>query len=79
MSKKSRDNQFTEAQLVKELKSCMRCKYFWSNNNRCANGACQKKSGKEIKKDNLPDKCKGCPYYRGNGYCFPCMKDLMNN
>lgn len=57
----------------------MRCKYFWGNNNRCANGACQKKSGKEIKKDNLPDKCKGCPYYRGNGYCFPCMKDLMNN
>lgn len=50
MSKKSRDNQFTEAQLVKELKSCMRCKYFWGNNNRCANGACQKKSGKEIKK-----------------------------
>ena len=37
----------------------------------------KKKSGKEIKKDNLPDKCKGCPYYRGNGYCFPCMKDLM--
>ncbi len=79
MSKKSRGNHYTEAQLVKELKSCMRCKYFWGNNNRCANGACQKKSGKEIKKDNLPDKCKGCPYYRGNGYCFPCMKDLMNN
>ena len=79
MSKKSRGNHYTEAQLVKELKSCMICKYFWGNNNRCANGACQKKSGKEIKKDNLPDKCKGCPYYRGNGYCFPCMKDLMNN
>lgn len=79
MSKKIRGDQFTEAQLVKELKSCMRCKYFWGNNHRCANGACQKKSGKEIKKDNLPDKCKGCPYYRGNGYCFPCMKDLMNN
>lgn len=77
MSKKSRSNQSKEEQLMKELKSCMRCKYFWGNNNRCANGACQKKSDKEIKKDNLPDKCKGCSYHRGNGYCFPCMKDLM--
>ena len=52
MSKKIRGDQFTEAQLVKELKSCMRCKYFWGNNHRCANGACQKKSGKEIKNIN---------------------------
>lgn len=53
MSKKIRGDQFTEAQLVKELKSCMRCKYFWGNNHRCANGVngkiiCRKMAKKNV-------------------------------
>ena len=49
-------------QLVKELHSCMKCKYFWGN----CNAYKQKDS-----------KCIGCPYGKDNLYCFPCMKDLL--
>ena len=24
-----------------------------------------------------PTECVGCPYYQGNGYCFPCMRKLI--
>lgn len=42
---------------------------------RCANGTCCKPSKKKEQK--LPTECVGCPYYRGNGYCFPCMRKLI--
>ena len=29
------------------------------------------------KEQKLPTECVGCPYYRGNGYCFPCMRKLI--
>ena len=56
-------------------KDCMHCKFFWGHNNRCANGTCCKPSKK--KEQNLPAECVGCPYYQGNGYCFPCMRKLI--
>ena len=59
MSKKIRGDQFTEVQLVKELKSCMRCKYFWGNNHRCANGV----NGKIICRKNDIFLCHFPTYY----------------
>ena len=64
-----------EEKLEKELKDCMHCRFFWGHNNRCANGTCCKPSKKKEQK--LPTECVGCPYYRGNGYCFPCMRKLI--
>ena len=59
----------------RELKDCMHCRFFWGHNNRCANGTCCKPSKKKEQK--LPAECVGCPYYQGNGYCFPCMRKLI--
>lgn len=56
-------------------KSRMHCRFFWGHNNRCANGTCCKPSKKTEQK--LPTECVGCPYYQGNGYCFPCMRKLI--
>lgn len=53
----------------------MHCRFFWGHNNRCANGTCCKPSKKKEQK--LPTECVGCPYYQGNGYCFPCMRKLI--
>lgn len=64
-----------EEKLERELKDCMHCRFFWGHNNRCANGTCCKPYKKKEQK--LPTECVGCPYYRGNGYCFPCMRKLI--
>ncbi|MCB6630386.1 hypothetical protein [Coprococcus eutactus] len=64
-----------EEKLERELKNCMHCRFFWGHNNRCANGTCCKPSKKKEQK--LPAECVGCPYYQGNGYCFPCMRKLI--
>ena len=64
-----------EEKLERELKDCMHCRFFWGHNNRCANGTCCKPSKKKEQK--LPTECVGCPYYQGNGYCFPCMRKLI--
>ena len=64
-----------EEKLERELKDCMHCRFFWGHNNRCANGTCCKPSKKKEQK--LPTECVGCTYYRGNGYCFPCMRKLI--
>ena len=64
----------SEEKLERELKDCMHCRFFWGHNNRCANGTCCKSSKKKEQK--LPTECVGCPYYQGNGYCFPCMRSF---
>lgn len=57
------------------IPSCMRCKFFYGNSNRCINNKeCsgrrtdKQKVAKEEKKNS---ECYYCPY--GKGYCFPCM------
>mgnify|MGYP000009431882 FL=1 len=64
-----------EEKLERELKDCMHCRFFWGHNNRCVNGTCCKPSKKKEQK--FPTECVGCPYYQGNGYCFPCMRKLI--
>ena len=66
-------------QLVKELHSCMKCKYFWGNDNRCINNKkCGSKNSANCNAYKPKDsKCIGCPYGKDNLYCFPCMKDLL--
>lgn len=61
----------------KELRQCMHCKYFWGKNHGCELKRCYKEKKKqEPKKEETVSKCDGCNYSR-NGYCFPCMKDLL--
>lgn len=66
-------------QLVKELHSCMKCKYFWGNDNRCINNKkCGSRNSTNCYEYKPKDsKCIGCPYGKDSLYCFPCMKDLL--
>lgn len=64
-----------EEKFNKELRDCMRCKYFWGNNNRCTNSKCYKETKAVVK--NHPSECDNCPYNKGDGYCFPCMKKIL--
>jgi hypothetical protein len=65
----------SECSLERELNECMHCRFFWGNNSRCAKQHCCKPE--EKKQIEMPKQCKGCPYYQGNGYCFPCMKKIL--
>lgn len=64
--------------LDRDLKSCMKCKYFWGNNHMCTTNSCYKEK-KKPKPQNIEKKsdCDGCTYRQAEGYCFPCMKKLL--
>ena len=68
-----------KVKLERDLKSCMRCKFFYGNNNRCIKN--KKCSGRMTEKAALKEKknskCFGCPYRKGKSYCFPCMRELL--
>lgn len=61
-----------------DLKSCMKCRFFWGNNHRCANKRCVKeKETPETQNIELKIECAGCTYKQSEEYCFPCMKKLL--
>ena len=67
-----------QAKLEKDLRSCMRCKFFYGNNRQCLLTKCvNEKSKAEIKESSKEDICFECPYRQSEGYCFPCMKKLL--
>jgi len=63
-----------ERKMDRDIRECMRCHYFWGNDNRCINSNCIKKEP-PIKKEQ--NECTDCPYKKNEGYCFPCMKKLL--
>lgn len=70
-----------ERKLERELKECMRCKFFHGNNSRCLTTNCIKvRQEKEIKDaPEVKNECTDCPYGRGKAVCFPCMKSILAN
>jgi len=79
-SPKPTDIVETEAKLEKDLKNCMRCKYFHGNNHQCVLKKCVKEEMKqpEITEEEKQSKCFGCPYPHREGYCFPCTRDILD-
>lgn len=75
-SKQRRKRLSKEEQFDKDLKECMKCKFFWGNDNRCIRKKCYKEEKKPVavKEASL---CDECPYNNGNGYCFPCMRKIL--
>ena len=62
--------------LERDLRSCMKCRFFWGNDSRCIhNKKCG--AGKQKADKQQDNKCTGCPYGRNSTYCFPCMRDLL--
>ena len=39
------------------------------------NSKCYKETKAVVK--NHPSECDKCPYNKGDGYCFPCMKKIL--
>lgn len=75
---KLKDIVVEEAKLEKDLKSCMRCKYFHGNNRQCILKKCIKEDDiQKITEEDRENKCFGCPYPHMEGYCFPCMRDIL--
>lgn len=60
----------------RDLKSCMRCKYFWGNSSQCLNSHCIKEK-KTLAVTAEINECTDCPYRQSRSYCFPCMKKLL--
>ena len=69
-SRRHKHKLSAEEKLERDLKDCMKCKYFWGNNHRCINNKCYREK-------KIPEKCVGCPYKQSNDYCFPCMKKIL--
>ena len=75
-SKQHKKKLSQEEQFDKDLKDCMKCKYFWGNDNRCFQKKCYKEEKKPVVEKEASE-CDGCPYNNGNGYCFPCLKKIL--
>ena len=77
-SPKATDIIVAEVKLERDLKSCMRCRFFYGNTRQCIAKKCVKEDmevEKAIKEEE--SKCLGCPYLNTEGYCFPCMKEIL--
>ena len=66
-----------EVSLEKDLKDCMKCKFFFGNNSQCIKEKCCKEQEIMLPKLNTDSICFECPYKKDSGYCFPCMKKLL--
>ncbi|MFQ9509646.1 MAG: hypothetical protein ACLRZ7_01610 [Lachnospiraceae bacterium] len=65
-----------ERKFDRDLKSCMKCHCFWGNASGCLSSNCFKEKRKEPEKT-VYSECTDCSYKQGDGYCFPCMKKLL--
>ena len=69
-----------QVKLEKDLRSCMRCKFFYGNNSQCLAKKCVKEESKpEIMEQDTEDMCFECPYRRSEKYCFPCMRKILRS
>lgn len=68
--------------LERDLKNCMRCRYFYGNNSQCLAKDCiredvGKEAGSKTIEQNKGDICYDCPYRQSERYCFPCMRKIL--
>ena len=72
-----------QVSLEKDLRNCMRCRYFYGNNSQClAKNCIREETGKEagpniMERSDKDDLCFDCPYKQSERYCFPCMRKIL--
>ena len=67
-----------QVSLEKDLKDCMRCRFFYGNNSQCLARKCvREESRPEIMEEDKESLCFECPYRQSESYCFPCMKKIL--
>lgn len=75
---KQKDVITAEAKLERDLRSCMRCRFFYGNRQQCIAKKCvrEEKQTKPVEQEKNR-KCVGCSYRQSEQYCFPCMKEIL--
>lgn len=74
---KAKDVITAEALLERDIRSCMRCRFF-HNSRQCIASECVKVAEKPLAEEvSRESQCFGCPYRQTEKYCFPCMKKLL--
>lgn len=73
--KKHENRNVLEVKLEKDIRECMRCRYFYGNSRQCLAEECVKDT-QQIKPDR-DSQCLCCPYRQSESYCFPCMKKML--
>lgn len=77
---KTKDVIIAQAVLEKDLKSCIRCRFFYGNNSQCIARKCVREDMEPITAiQDKESKCYECPYRQSERYCFPCMKKLLGH
>ncbi len=67
-----------QVKLEKDLRSCMRCRFFYGNNSLCLAKKCVKEESKpEIAEEDKESPCLECPYRQSQKFCFPCMRKTL--
>ena len=62
---------------VRDLKSCMQCRFFYGSTKQCVAKKCIKEDLRSVSEEKKDKMCYGCPYQQKEGYCFPCMKKVL--
>lgn len=77
-SPKPLDVIIAQAKLERDLKSCMRCRFFYGSNSQCIAKQCVREDREaEIPEQDRESACFECPYRQSERYCFPCMKKIL--
>ena len=62
---------------VRDLKSCMQCRFFYGSTKQCVAKKCIKEDLRSVSEKKKDKMCFDCPYQQREGYCFPCMKKVL--
>ena len=74
---KQKDVITAEAALERDIRSCMRCRFF-HNSRQCIANECVKTAENRRLVDGITEnQCIGCPDSPSEKDCFPCMKKLL--
>ena len=66
------------AELEKDIRSCMRCRFFYGNSSQCLAKKCfMERAVPEGVADEKESMCFNCPYRRLEKRCFPCMRKIL--
>mgnify|MGYP001047270196 FL=1 len=67
-----------QVKLEKDLRSCMRCRFFYGNNSQCLAKECVREESKpETAEEDKESLCFECPYRQSEKFCFPCMRKIL--
>ena len=61
----------------RDLRSCMQCRFFYGSNSQCVAKKCVKEDLRSVAEKKKDKMCFDCPYQQKEGYCFPCMKKVL--